>query len=417
MFGVLNELQYLCIIYQMYYDMENIIDRCRRLLNLTQTDHVRDIINSINWDCRLIAIRGAKGVGKTTLMLQYLKLHGCDFKTMLYASADSAYFTRHTLLDFAGEFYRKGGKHLFLDEIHKYDGWSNEVKEIYDEYPDMRIVLSGSSLLSLRNGEADLSRRCIPYDMQGFSFREYLGIVHGIPFPKITLPDLLSHPNELCEKVTGTCRPLSFFNDYMHEGYYPFIIEGRDEYPVRIENVVNYIIEVELPQLCGVGVSNIRKLKALMAVLSGSVPMLVDMQKLSVSIGISRVTLLGYLQHLSNARLINLLYSSEDNIKKLQKPDKIFIENPNMAAAISLSGINAGTMRECFMVNQLRQSHRVEYSRVGDLLVDGRHTIEIGGRSKDGHQIADIPDAYIAADDIEYAYGNKIPLWAFGFLY
>lgn len=397
--------------------MENIINRCRRLLNLTQTSHVRDIIHTINWDCRLIAIRGAKGVGKTTLMLQYLKLHDCDFKTMLYASIDSAYFTRHTLLDFADEFYRKGGKHLFLDEVHKYAGWSKEVKEIYDEYPDMKIVLSGSSLLSLRNGEADLSRRCISYDMQGLSFREYLGIVHGIPFPRITLDDLLASPNELCGKVANVCRPLSFFDDYMREGYYPFILEGKEEYPVRIENVVNYIIEVELPQLCGVGIANIRKLKALMSVLSASVPMQVDMQKLSASIGISRLTLLGYLQHLSDARLVNLLYSSEDNIKKLQKPDKIFVENPNMAAALTLSGINVGTMRECFMVNQLRRDHRVEYSRAGDLLIDHRYTIEIGGRNKDGHQIAGIPDSYIAADDIEYAYGNKIPLWAFGFLY
>ncbi len=408
---------YLYFLMQINLIMETIITRCRRLLNLTQTDHVRDIINDINWDCRLIAIRGAKGVGKTTLMLQYLKMHGCDFRTMLYVSIDSAYFTRHTLLDFAGEFYRKGGKHLFLDEVHKYSNWSNEIKEIYDEYPDMKVVLSGSSLLSLKSGEADLSRRCIPYDIQGLSFREYLDIVCGIRFPKIALADLLASPNGLCEAVTGACRPLSFFSDYIHEGYYPFILEGREEYPVRIENVVNYIIEVELPQLCGVGVSNIRKLKALMSVLSGSVPMQVDIQKLSATIGVSRVTLLGYLQHLSNARLLNLLYSSEDNLKKLQKPDKIFVENPNIAASLTLNGINKGTMRECFMVNQLRQSHLVEYSRAGDLLIDNRYTIEIGGRSKDGRQIAGMPDSYIASDDTEYAYGNKIPLWAFGFLY
>lgn len=397
--------------------MENLINRCRRLLNLTQTEHVRSIINDINWNCRLIAIRGAKGVGKTTLMLQYLKQHGCDFKSMLYVSIDSAYFTRHTLLDFAGEFYRKGGKHLFLDEVHKYDNWSREVKEIYDEYPDMKIVLSGSSLLSLQNGDADLSRRCVPYNMQGLSFREYLEIVHNLSFPKITLADLLANPDGLCDLVSARCRPLSYFPDYLREGYYPFVLEGREEYPVRVENVVNYIIDVELPQLCGVDVSNIRKLKALMAVLSCSVPMQVDMQKLSTAIGISRVTLLGYLQHLSNAKLLNLLYSSEDNMKKLQKPDKLFIENPNMALALTLTDVNTGTMRECFMVNQLRQSHRVEYSRKGDLLVDNRYTIEIGGKSKDGHQIAGMPDSYIAADDIEYAYGNEIPLWAFGFLY
>lgn len=397
--------------------MEKIISRCRRLLGLTQTKHVRSIMANINWNSRLIAIRGAKGVGKTTLMLQYMKLHDCDFKTMLYASLDSAYFSQHTLLEFADEFHKKGGKQLFLDEVHKYEDWSKEIKEIYDEYPDLRIVISGSSLLSILNGDADLSRRCVPYDMQGLSYREYLGIVHGLDFPCTTLDSLLSDPNDICEKVNAKCRPLSYFEDYLRQGYYPFILEGENEYCIRIENVVNYILEVELPALCGIDISNVRKLRALLAVISSSVPMQIDMQKLSVMVGVSRVTLLGYLQHLSKAKLLNLLYSSEQNLKKLQKPDKIYIENPNVMEVMTLDAINPGTQRESFMVNQLRNSHRVEYTRTGDLLVDGIYTIEIGGKSKDGKQIANVQNSFISSDGIEYAYGNKIPLWAFGFLY
>lgn len=306
---------------------------------------------------------------------------------------------------------------MFLDEVHKYDTWSKEVKEIYDLYPDLKVVLSGSSLLSILNGDADLSRRCIPYNIQGMSFREYLDIVHDIVLPKVQLDELLENPNALCEKVMQSCRPLSFFDDYLREGYYPFILEGQAEYSIRLENVINYIIEVELPKLCGVDVSNVRKLKALVAVLSSNVPQQVDMQKLSTMLEVSRVTLLGYFQHLAKAKVLNLLYSSEMNIKKMQKPDKIFVENPNIMEAMTLDTVNKGSKRECFIVNQLRNSHRVEYTKQGDFLVDGRYTIEVGGKSKDGKQIAGLENAFIAADDTEYAYGNKIPLWAFGFLY
>lgn len=397
--------------------MEKIINRQMRLLNLTQVEHVRSIFYDINWDSRLIAIRGAKGVGKTTLMLQYIKMKGADAKRILYASLDSAYFTQHTLIDFAEDFYKKGGERLFLDEVHKYDNWSREIKEIYDLYPDMKVVISGSSLLSILNGDADLSRRCLPYDIQGMSFREYLEIVHGIILPKVTLDELLGNPNSLCERVMQTCRPLSYFDDYLREGYYPFILEGQMEYTIRLENVINYIIEVELPKLCNVDVANIRKLKALVAVISSNVPMQVDMQKLSAMLEVSRVTLLGYLQHLAKAKILNLLYSSEMNVKKLQKPDKIFVENPNIMDAMTLDTVNEGTKRECFLVNQLRNSHKVEYTKRGDFLVDGSYTIEVGGKSKDGSQIAGVENAFIASDDTEYAYGNKIPLWAFGFLY
>lgn len=397
--------------------MERIINYCQRLLNLTQCKHVRSMMQKVNWNSQLIAIRGAKGVGKTTLMLQYIKLHGGNLKKMLYASLDHNYFTQHSLLEFVEQFYRQGGEHLFLDEVHKYTTWSKEVKEIYDTYPDLKVVISGSSLLSILNGDADLSRRCVPYEMQGLSFREYLELAHGLHFDIVSLKDLLNTPEDICIKVNGQCRPLSYFDDYLKEGYYPFFLEGKEEYFLRVENVVNYIIEVELPALCNVDVSNVRKLKALVAVLSSNVPMQLDMQKLSTIVGVSRVTLLGYLQYLNKARILNLLYSNEMNIKKLQKPDKIFVENPNIMQVMTLDTVNARTVRESFMVNQLQHGHKVEYSPKGDLLVDGKITVEIGGMSKDGKQIANVENAYIAADNIEYCYGNKIPLWAFGFLY
>ena len=397
--------------------METLINRCRRLIAATKTDCVRSIIQQINWNCRLISIRGARGVGKTTLMLQYLKLHNIDYKTMLYISLDSNYFTRNNLLDFVETFYKQGGQHLFIDEVHKYPQWSNEIKEIYDTYPDLKVVISGSSMLDILNADADLSRRCIPYEMQGLSFREYLAMVHKIELPSITLTDLLSNPGAFCDKVNASCRPLAYFNDYLKHGYYPFILEGEQEYPIRIDNVVNFIIDVELPQLCGVEVSNLRKIKALITILASAVPLQVDITKISAAIGVARTTLLSYFQVLNRSRLLNLLYSGDDTIKKMQKPDKIYLENPNIIDVLSLTGGNIGTIRETFMVNQLSYMHNIEYAKSGDLVVDKHYTIEIGGKSKDRKQIANIDNSFIAADDTEYAYGNKIPLWAFGFLY
>lgn len=397
--------------------MDTLITRCRRLISVTKTDFVRDIANRINWDCHLISIRGARGVGKTTLMLQYLKLHDIDYKSKLYVSLDSNYFTRHSLLDFVEKFYQQGGKHLFLDEVHKYPGWSNEIKEIYDSYPDLKLVISGSSLIDILNADADLSRRCIPYEMQGLSYREYLAMAYKIDLPIITLEELLTSPESLCDNINYQCRPLAYFEEYLKQGYYPFIIEGEQEYPIRIENVINFILEVELPQLCNVDISNIRKIRSLLTILASKVPLQVDMTKISAAAGIARTTLLSYLQILHRARLLNLLYSGDESVKKMQKPDKIYLENPNMIDVLSLTGGNIGTIREVFVVNQLSYQHKVEYTKAGDILVDKKYTIEIGGKSKDGKQIANIHDSYIAADNIEYPSGNKIPLWAFGFIY
>ena len=386
---------------------------------MTSLSYVRPIISQVHWNQRMVSIRGARGVGKTTLLLQYIKQnYGDNPSEAIYVSLDNLYFSRHTFLDFVNEFYKMGGKHIFADEVHKYQGWSQELKNAYDAYPDVRFVITGSSVLNILNSDADLSRRCINYTMQGLSFREYLQLCEGLSFDAVSLPELLDSPETLCAAVNDKCRPLAYFDRYLKTGYYPFVLEGAEDYYERISNVVNLILEIELPQLCGVDVSNIRKLKSLLAVLASEYPMQIDMKKLSAMAEMSRTTLLAYLQYLQRAKLINLLYSGDPSLKKMQRPDKIYMENSNLMEALSLNDVNEGTRREAFFVNQLTYQHRVEYaSSQADFLVDGKYTFEVGGKSKDGKQIAEIENSYIASDGIEYSFGRKIPLWCFGFLY
>ena len=400
--------------------METLIKRHLNRMQTVKLDFVRSLMDEIDWNERLLMIKGQKGVGKTTLMTQrILKEFGPTNTTeVLYASLDNIYFSTHRLLDFIEQFHAQGGKYLYLDEVHKYKGWSIEIKNAYDEFEDMHIVLSGSSLINLTEGEADLSRRCISYTMQGLSFREYLQMFYQKSFHKRTLKEILTNGNSLCAEVNSQLRPLPFFSEYLRYGYYPFLKEGQNNYYVRIENIVNTIIEFELPQLRKLDVGNIRKVKSLLGILSSSVPYKVDTVKLSSMAEISRNTLLQYLQNLCDARLIQLLYSDVTNVKRLQKPDKIYLENTNMLHALSSTHVNEGNEREVFILNQLSSAHIVEYSKTSaDFTVDHQYTIEVGGRSKDGKQIAGVANSYIASADEEYVLGNKIPLWLFGFLY
>lgn len=400
--------------------MNTLFASYQRLLKNVPVSHVRSLMEQIHWEDRLIAIRGARGVGKTTLMLQYLKLHlNGDPKTTLYVSMDSIYFSRHTLSKMVHQFYLMGGKHLFLDEVHKYPLWSREIKNIYDEYPDLQIVFSGSSLLQILNAETDLSRRCISYDLQGLSFREFLKLRHDISINQRSLEELLQSPHDVCTEVNERCRPIAYFDEYLRTGYYPFYFESPMTYYHRIENVVNLTLDIELPEQCGVDISNVRKLKSLIGILAEEVPFALDMTKLSSMAEMSRTTLLSYLQYLYRAQLVHLLYSDLDSLKKLQKPDKIYLNNTNLLYALSpTTGVNVGTLREVFLCNQLSYQHRLEYSnRQADFTIDGRYTLEVGGKSKEGKQLQGASQGFIAADNIEYAMGNKIPLWAFGLLY
>lgn len=399
--------------------METLFAKQDRLLDKMQTNLVRHLMLEINWDARLIAIRGARGVGKSTLMLQYIKMHYAQYsREVLYCTLDSIYFASHSLLDLADMFYKYGGRHLFLDEVHKYKRWSSEVKEIYDMYPDMRVVISGSSLLQILTGNADLSRRCVPYTMQGLSFREYLQFYKGINIEPTTLESILEHPETICSQVNAQCQPLPLFKDYLKNGYFPFYMENSIDYYTQIEQVVNYVVETELPSECGVDITNIRKIKALIGILATTVPFEVDITKLSSMIEAHRNTVIGYLSDLSRASIIRLLYSQIATVKKMQKPDKIYLENTNLIYALATDDVKIGTVRETFVINQLSYKHTVEYGKVsGDFKVDGCHTFKVGGRNKTYEQIAGVPDSYILADDIETPFGHKLPIWVMGFLY
>ena len=398
--------------------MELLFQLNDQLLGLTSTDFVRSIMDDIPWDERLVSIRGSRGVGKTTLLLQYQKLHyGINNRKALYVSLEGAYFTRNSLVDFARQFYLQGGERLFLDEVHNYPNWSREIKEIYDFYPMLKIVFTGSSLLQILNADADLSRRCLNYTMQGLSFREYLKFYHDIDVPRYSLQEILSDNASICSAIFRQFRPMEFFNDYLTQGYYPFRKESPERYPMKVENLVDVILNIELPKLCGVDISKVRNLKALLVVMASNVPMLVDVSKLSTMIGLSRMSTLAYLQYLHRAALIRLLYSDDLSVKKLQKPDKILLENSNLLPVLSLEKPNLGTMRETFFCNQLGYKHQIEYTRQGDFLIDHKLTLEIGGKSKDGKQVAQTENSYIAADDMEFPVGNKLPLWLFGLMY
>lgn len=398
--------------------MELLFQLNDQLLGLTSTDFVRSIMDDIPWDERLVSIRGSRGVGKTTLLLQYQKLHyGINNRKALYVSLEGAYFTRNSLVDFARQFYLQGGERLFLDEVHNYPNWSREIKEIYDFYPMLKILFTGSSLLQILNADADLSRRCLNYTMQGLSYREYLKFYHDIDVPRYSLQEILSDNASICSEIFRQFRPMEFFNDYLTQGYYPFRKESPERYPMKVENLVDVILNIELPKLCGVDISKVMNLKALLVVMASNVPMLVDVSKLSTMIGLSRMSTLAYLQYLHRAALIRLLYSDDLSVKKLQKPDKILLENSNLLQVLSLEKPNLGTMRETFFCNQLGYKHQIEYTRQGDFLIDHKLTFEIGGKSKDGKQVAQTENSYIAADDMEFPVGNKLPLWLFGLMY
>lgn len=399
--------------------MEQLFERKDQKIRLTSMNFVRDMMNDINWDAQLICIRGARGVGKTTLMLQYIKSHyKAMSKEVLFVSLDTVYFTTHSLIELADAFYKNGGKHLFIDEAHKYPTWSREIKEIYDFYPDMRVVISGSSLLNILEGDADLSRRCVSYDMQGLSFREFLKFYHNIDIRRYSLDEILNTPESLCSEVLDKCQPLPLFNDYLKYGYFPFYNKNKENYYTLIEQIVSYVIESELPQVFNVEAAMARKIKALMGIVSSSLPYEVDATKLSGVIGVHRTTVVNYLYMLDKASMINMIFEESKTVKKLQKPDKLYIENTNMLYAISSGAVDTGTIRETFCVNQLSASHNVEYSkRKGDFLIDGRYTFEVGGRNKGFSQVAGVDNSFVLADNIDSPYGRKLPIWTMGFLY
>lgn len=398
--------------------METLFKKHRILVSQVDTTIVRQFMKNIDWEKQLVSIRGSRGVGKTTLMRQYIKqTYGVTAGEALYCVMDSMFFTTHTLLEVAERFHLMGGKHLFLDEVHKYPTWSKEIKEIADLWPDLRISFTGSSLLQILNADADLSRRVLNYDMAGLSFREFLHFYKGIELPTFTLDEILTSPDDICDEVCKACRPQALFEEYLRVGYYPFFDGNEQEYYSRIENVVSFIIDQEITQFCGVEPAYTRKLKALLLFLAGNLPYDVNISKLSSYLEINKTTVLNYLSSLQKAELLHLLYADNKSVTKMQKPDKVYLHNPNLFFALSAHQ-NIGTIRECFVVNQLSVGHIVEYGKAqGDFKVDGGITIEVGGKDKTFDQIADIPNSFVLADSMEFPVGKKLPLWLMGFLY
>jgi predicted AAA+ superfamily ATPase len=397
--------------------MEKLFNEQRILLEDTDLKFERYLMDELPWKERLLGIQGFRGVGKTTLLLQYIKKNYSGSEKALYVSLDNFYFADNSLVDFAGSFVAKGGEHLFLDEVHKYKNWAVELKNIYDLYKNLKVTFTASSLLEILNSKADLSRRAVVFFMHGLSFREYLNFVLGTDFKPYGLNDILANHQQIAAGILQGTKPLQYFNKYISKGYYPFFMQGEKLYYHRLQSIVNMVIEIELPLLKGVDPGKIVKLKQLLYVIAQSAPFKPNISKLAGRIGVTRNTLVEYINHLADSKLLNKLFAGSAGISLLQKPDKLYLENTNLSFAISGDNSNTGNVRETFFFNQIIQRHAISYPKKGDFFVDNKYIFEIGGKNKSFKQIAGLENAYIAADDIEYGYGNKIPLWLFGFLY
>ena len=392
--------------------METLIATSRELVNRVDTNYIRDFHNQINWNSRLVAILGSRGVGKTTLMLQHIKLHD-DASKSLYVVADDFYFTTHRIEDFARSFMLQGGKNLYIDEIHKYKGWSTEIKNIYDKMPDLKVTYSGSSILELEKGGADLSRRKVEYTLPGLSFREYVNISKGWDLPAYTLQEIIAGKVDF---PTEKARPLQLFTGYLRYGYYPFFKEG--DYGMRLKGVIKQIVEEDIPKFADMEIASVQKLKKLLYMLAQSVPFKPNYSKLERDLGISRNALPKYLLYLEKAGLIAILREKAKGIKILEKMEKVYLQNPNQAYVLSEDLPNIGNIRETIFMTWMQTGHFISSSAVSDFEVDGL-TFEIGGKKKGKKQIAEIPQGqgFIVKDDTEYVYQNAIPLWMFGFIY
>ena len=382
------------------------------------TNFVRSFIHDINWNSRLIGIKGARGVGKTTLLLQYMKLNYNDnWQESLYVSLDSFSFRGKTLIGLADEFVLNGGKYLFLDEVHKYDNWAQELKNIYDDHAELKVVFTGSSLLEILNSRADLSRRAIVYHMQGLSFREYLEMETSQKFDTFTLEDILTNHIKIANLINSKIKPFRYFEAYLKYGYYPFYKEDKDLYEQRLEEVITMMLEIELPLLRGVDIGLVSKIKQVLAIISESVPFTPNVTNLSQKMNVHRATLMTYLHYLEEVGLTTNLQKEAKGSVKLQKPAKIYLENTNLMFVLSPSNANIGNARETFFANQVGYKNKLSYHEKTDFLVNNVYAFEIGGKDKTNKQIVGIENSFIVADGIEYGYQNKIPLWLFGFLY
>ncbi|AWW29484.1 hypothetical protein DN752_04665 [Echinicola strongylocentroti] len=399
--------------------MEVLVTKYRELIGSIKTRFVRGLAEHINWKAQAVCIEGARGTGKSTLMLQHIKSNLPLDKT-LYLSVDDLYFKQHTLIDVAEQFYHHGGRHLFLDEVHKYADWQREVKNLYDFKPQLQLVVSGSSILALQRSEADLSRRMLRYHLPELSLREFIALKERLVLPSFTLTDVLEHHTQIVDELKSKLEsPLKSFRDYLTMGAYPFFLEGgKQDYLMRLNQLINVIIDYDLPEARSLESSTQAKLKKLLYIISTAVPFTPNIARLADQVGTSRSRLLEMLDLLEKAQLIHNLRSAAFGVSLMNKPEKVLLHNTSLIMALAEGQPNAGNLRETFFYTQLSGAgHRVTYPKAGDFLIDGSYTFEIGGKGKSEKQIAGIQNAFLALDDLEYGTAKKIPLWLFGFLY
>lgn len=378
------------------------------MLRQTPTDFMRYMADRIDWDSRLVGIVGPRGVGKSTMLLQRIKAHR-ENGFWLYVSADHTYFANHSLVDLVDDFVKEGGTHLYIDEAHKYSNWSRELKQIYDVHPDLHVVFTGSSVLDITKGEADLSRRALMYSMQGLSFREYLELFHNVETESYSLEEIIMHKVEL-----PVPHPLPLFREYLASGYYPFAKESG--FVIRMEQIVSQTIDTDIPQYADMLASTARKLKQMLAVIAELAPYKPNADSLAAELHVSKNNVPDYLVYLEKAGMIGLLRDDTEGLRGLGKVEKVYVDNPSLMTILANGRPEVGNLRETFFYNQMRVMHKVFASRESDFVV-GEYTFEVGGRNKGKKQIQDIPNGIVVKDDIEFGHGIIIPLWHFGLTY
>ncbi len=378
--------------------------------------HKRYLYDTINWQSRLIGIRGSRGTGKTTMLLQYVKEHYADLTKALYVSMDSLNFRLLSLYDVAEYAYTHGIETLLVDEVHYVEQWGRQLKEIFDTFGDLRIVYTGSSMLKIDEAEADLSRRQTVYELRCFSFREYLLFMDVYRQDACSLDYLLANHTRMAMEMSAHIKPLALFESYLKTGCYPFVMEAGQDYLMRLERMMSLVISQDIPQVEDITFPTLQKAQKLLMILATQVPLEPNISTLCREVGGTRDMVIRLLHLMEKAGLLMLASRQANSYKTLSRPDKIYLNNTNQMYALT-GGVNKGTLRETFFLNQLRQSHTVALPAKGDFLVDDRYTFEVGGAGKTYRQISDVPDSFLALDDIEIGSGNAIPLYMFGFLY
>ena len=397
--------------------MDILLEQSERLISSINLNFKRYLFDTIQWDSRLIGIKGARGTGKTTLLLQWIKEQNLPTEKAAYFSLDDLYFLEHSLKETVTQFYKNGGSVLVLDEVHKYKNWSIEIKNIYDFFPELKIIFTGSSIIDISKQEGDLSRRALMYELPGLSYREYLSMLSIINLPVIGLEELLFNSAEIKKKIPPTFRPLEHFNNYLNYGYYPFGIVDSSSIHQRINQLIRTIVEVDMAELKDFDIRNAKKLLQLVYVIAQQVPFKPNISSLAIKTSIHRNSLNNYLYYLEQAKILSLLFPAGNSTAVLQKPEKIFLNNTTLLAALAEQKPNIGTVRETFFLSQLQTLHKVQLPKQGDFYVNDTYTFEVGGKGKGQKQLESLENAWVVKDDIEFPMLKTIPLWMFGLLY